>query len=165
MSARYLIPAALAALLLAPPVFAQPSDSTADSTEAQHAATADSAGVDVTFDISGFRNDDGLLMLALHNSEDTFPKKPEEAFRLATAEIIKGQVTITFVNLPPGEYALIYFHDEDLDEELDSNFLRIPKEGYGTSTVVKAGGPPSWDDAVFEVTEKPVRQALEVKYW
>ncbi len=165
MSTRYLIPVTLAALLLASPVFALPSDSTAASTETLAAARSDSAGVDLTFVINGFRNDDGLLMMALHNSEDTFPKKPEEAYALATAEIVDGSATHVFENVPPGEYALIYFHDEDLDEELDSNFLGIPKEGYGTSTVVKAGGPPSWDAAVFVVGNEPVTQELVVKYW
>lgn len=62
----------------------------------------------------------------------------------------------TFEELPFGEYAIKLFHDENMDGELDTNFLGIPTEDYGFSNNVRGTfGPADYDDAkfLFEQTE------------
>jgi len=42
-----------------------------------------------------------------------------------------------FEDIPPGTYALVVIHDENMNGKLDTNWVGIPKEGYGFSNDVK----------------------------
>ena len=55
-----------------------------------------------------------------------------------------------FDDLPEGEYAISIFHDENNNNELDTNFLGIPKEGLGASNDARGHfGPPKYKDVKF----------------
>ena len=57
----------------------------------------------------------------------------------------------TKIRLPFGKYAISIFHDVNDNEELDANFIGIPKEPYGFSNNPKSSfGPPGFDAAAFE---------------
>ena len=52
--------------------------------------------------------------------------------------------------VPFGDYGIAVFHDENGNEELDTNFLGIPKEAFGFSNNRSAMfGPPSWKKSKF----------------
>ena len=54
--------------------------------------------------------------------------------------------------LPAGQYAVGIFHDVNLNNKMDNNFLGLPKEQYGFSNNARAlFGPPSFEDAAFEL--------------
>jgi uncharacterized protein (DUF2141 family) len=56
----------------------------------------------------------------------------------------------TVENLPFGDYAIKFYHDENGDNACNTNFLGIPSEGYGFSNNAKAFfGLPSFDKAKF----------------
>jgi uncharacterized protein (DUF2141 family) len=56
-----------------------------------------------------------------------------------------------FADLPAGFYAVSVFHDENMNEKLDKNFMGVPKEGYGASNNPKKKmGPPNFDEAKFQ---------------
>ncbi len=67
--------------------------------------------------------------------------------------------------VPAGPFAIAVFHDEDLDQELDRNFLGIPREDYGFSRDARGRfGPPSFDDARLELGAGETMQlAIEVR--
>jgi len=103
----------------------------------------------LTVIIDGIENDLGKVLVALSDSEKDF-EASEKAFRMATLEIKDKKASVTFEDLPPGEYALKVFHDENDDGELDTNFLGIPSENYGFSNNARGSfGPASWSDAKF----------------
>ena len=55
-------------------------------------------------------------------------------------------------NLKPGTYAVTMYHDSNGNGELDTNFLRIPKERYGFSNNARGTfGPPDYGECLFEV--------------
>ena len=55
-------------------------------------------------------------------------------------------------------------HDENENNKLDTNFLGIPKESFGCSNNAKGFmGPPKWEDAKFEISNKDVVQNIELK--
>ncbi len=95
--------------------------------------------------IQGFSNNHGKAMIALENAE----KKVLQS----KIEVISNQeVTVYFKNLLPGRYVVRMFHDENNNQKLDTNFLGIPKEGWGCSNNVKPQfGPPKHEDMIFEV--------------
>ena len=72
-------------------------------------------------------------------------------FREAIVKVqTMGELHAT-LRLPFGKYAITIFHDVNDNEELDTNFIGIPKEPYGFSNNPKSSfGPPGFDDAVFE---------------
>ena len=54
------------------------------------------------------------------------------------------------LGVAPGTYAIAVFHDENSNGKLDSNFMRIPREGVGASNAAKGHfGPPKFDAAAF----------------
>ena len=67
-----------------------------------------------------------------------------------TIEMVKpGAVTYVY-ELPPGTYAIGIFHDVNLNNKMDNNFLGIPVEQYGFSNNARAlFGPPDFEDAAF----------------
>src|SRR3546814_5617415 len=72
---------------------------------------------------------------------------------------------LVFKDLPPGRYAVLAYHDENGNGELDRRFGMIPTEGYGLSNNPKVMGPPSFEDSAFEVPAgEPTRVTLEMRY-
>jgi len=66
-----------------------------------------------------------------------------------------------FTNLPAGIYAISVFHDENMNQKLDKNFVGVPKEGYGASNNPKKKmGPPTFEEANFQLNGA---QSLEIK--
>lgn len=104
----------------------------------------------VTVHVTGFSSTKGQLMLALHNSRDTFLTR-KAPFRAAALAIGGDTVTYTFSDLPAGRYSLAAFHDENANGDLDG-VLRIPRERYGFSNNAHGRfGPPSYESTVFAV--------------
>jgi len=102
--------------------------------------------------VLNIRNSSGTVACALFESPVGFPI---EFLRYATnimvIKIRDAQARFAFLDIPPGTYALAVIHDENMDGKLDTNWLGIPKEGYGFSNDAKALlGPPSFTDAVFQ---------------
>ena len=85
------------------------------------------------------------------------------AFRTATFPVVEGTTTVSFDEVPHGEYALWICHDEDADGKLKSNFVGMPKEGVGVS-----GPPPSfipsYDEARFTLEGELSEHEIPLKY-
>lgn len=109
------------------------------------------------------RNSEGRLACALFNSEKNWLKKPVRARRVS----LQGRdVTCVFTSVPTGTYALSFFHDENDNGELDTNFIGIPTEGYGASRNAPARfGPPDYEDARFEHKGGVTRMSATTHYW
>lgn len=60
-------------------------------------------------------------------------------------------------NLPPGEYALLVYHDENDNERIDKNFVGIPVEPIGFSNRYAPKAPPSFSRAAFVIEEDQTR--------
>jgi uncharacterized protein (DUF2141 family) len=115
--------------------------------------------------ISGIKNQNGMILLSLFNSEDGFPGEREKAFRIIEQEIKKDEVVVVLKNLPSGTYAVSLIHDENNNKKLDTNFIGIPKEGYGASNnVKKAFRAPRFDEAAFKIEEGQKEIEIEMIY-
>jgi uncharacterized protein (DUF2141 family) len=85
----------------------------------------------VTALVSGFESDKGVCRACLFNSEESFKKERP----ILCQEVVVGgrKAQVTFADVPNGTYALFVFHDVNRNGKMDTNFLGIPKEGYGAS--------------------------------
>ena len=86
----------------------------------------------LTIVITDLQNDDGNVLLALADTRENY-ESDDEAYRAFKILIEKGKAECIINDLPYGEYAIKLFHDENIDGELNSNFLGIPTEDYGFS--------------------------------
>ena len=79
--------------------------------------------------------------------------KNEESVMDLTSEIKDNKCTLIFKDLENGQYAIRYFHDENKNEELDTNFIGIPKEGFGFSNdAIGKFGPKDFSEWLFEIS-------------
>ena len=105
----------------------------------------------LTVQISGLNSDKGTLIIGVYNKKENFLKKE---FRGKIVQIKNQKSTVVFKDLPKGEYAVSFIHDENDNNELDTNFLGIPKEDYGCSNNTRGFmGPPKYKNAKFQLTE------------
>lgn len=91
---------------------------------------AGSASLAVT--VTGIKNSNGVVRLALCPAGAKFPDCGKQATRTETLPIEGGQARITLTGLAPGSYAVSVFHDANNNNKLDT-FAGIPREGYGFS--------------------------------
>ena len=99
----------------------------------------------LTVELEQLRNNNGKLLLELNDEN-------EEVIKGFSEVISDNKCVIVINDLKPGKYAFKYFHDENNDEEINTNFMGIPKEGYGFSNNAKGTfGPPSFDKMLFEL--------------
>ena len=108
--------------------------------------------------ISELKNNDGIVLLELRDGNEKFVKGLSQ-------EIQKNSCVFVIRDLKPGKYSFKFFHDENKNKELDTNWLGIPKEGIGFSNNAKATfGPPSFDETVFEIKGNTVKKCLPHYY-
>ena len=122
--------------------------------QAQHQTTS------IEIQINDISSDKGSIRIGLYNSESNFYKK---LYKSTSIKAKKGSIKVVLDDILIGHYAISLYHDENNNKELDSNFLGIPKEPYGTSNNAKGTfGPPSWEDAKFSVSEKTGIQSINL---
>jgi uncharacterized protein (DUF2141 family) len=117
----------------------------------------------LTVNVTGARNVKGQIRAALFRSGEGFPSDSSKAIQTQAANIDPQtlRARIVFTGLPAGVYAVSVFHDENMNQKLDKNFMGIPKEGYGASNNPrKKMGPPSFDETKFQMNGE---QSLEIK--
>lgn len=106
---------------------------------------------DLTMIVTGLNNDDGQIKFDLDNTSDTF--KPREngppSFMKGRSPIKNKKVEYVFKDIPCGNYAIKLYHDENMNQDLDKNFLKIPTEQYGFSNCKGCMLPPSFEKAKF----------------
>lgn len=125
------------------------------------AAAAVHAG-DLTVEVKLPDQRQGAVRAALFDKAEGFPRGTP--LRTATALSVQGKATLQFADLPPGEYALTAFLDDNNNSKLDSNLFGLPTEPYGFSRNARAmAGPPPFADATFRVEDGAQQQSFELK--
>jgi uncharacterized protein (DUF2141 family) len=108
----------------------------------------------LTIEINDLRNSNGQILLELSN------EKGEKITGIAQ-NITDNKCVIVVNNLKQGKYAFKYFHDENKNENIDVNWMKIPKEGYGFSNNAKGTfGPPPFEKTIFEIKENTVLKCV-----
>lgn len=114
---------------------------------------------DLKMVVTGLRSSEGQIKFDLDSNAETFkPKKGgPPAFRKGRSPITDKKVEYIFKDVPCGDYAIKLYHDENMNQDLDKNFLRIPTEQYGFSNCPGCILPPKWEKAKFHFDkEHPV---------
>jgi uncharacterized protein (DUF2141 family) len=109
--------------------------------------------------VTGINDTKGTIRVGLFSSEEEFL---ENAVYGEVVKATGSKVTVVFNSLPPGQYGISVIHDENENGELDSNFMGIPKEGFGFgNNAMGMFGPPSFKEASIKID--PTHQTHEIK--
>ncbi len=123
--------------------------------------TAENARLEVT--VTGLRSSRGQLAIALFASESDYNEQTN-AVRRAFLPIVAGRSTWQLSDLPAGRYALIAYHDENGNREIDMRIFGMPKEAVGVSNDARGVfGPPGFDAASFELTAPYGAQSIRMR--
>jgi uncharacterized protein (DUF2141 family) len=105
----------------------------------------------LTVNIAGLNTDKGSLLVGVYSTKENFLKKP---FKSDIIKIINKKSMVIFKEIPKGEYAVSFVHDENDNKKMDTNFIGIPKEDFGCSNNATGFmGPPKYEDAKFQLTK------------
>ncbi|HVA77070.1 MAG TPA: DUF2141 domain-containing protein [Candidatus Binataceae bacterium] len=129
------------------------------------AASPDASGKALMVEVVGLRNDHGQVGCSLFNDAKAFPRDDKKIFRHVWAPIHGGRAMCRYVDIPPGTYAAVVFHDENSDGEFNQNAFGMPLEGYGFSNDAAAlFAPPSFKDASFTYNGRRLYTVINIRY-
>lgn len=131
------------------------------------AYTSDLCSQQITLTVSGVDpSQGGNISAGLYSSADGWTKPGSEVLGIAKKVDGRGQVDLVIKDIPAGTYAIAIMHDANSNDQMDTNFIGIPKEGYTFSNSVFGRlGPPAFSDASFEVVAgQTTRVTATMKY-
>ena len=80
----------------------------------------------LTLVVKNIRNDKGSIGIQLLNEQ-------EELVDRKYVAVENKNVSVKFTDIPKGKYAIRAIHDENENDDMDYNWLGLPKEGFGFS--------------------------------
>jgi len=120
----------------------------------------------LVINITGARNTKGHLLLSVYNSSNGFPDNADKACKKIKLTIQNGGASTSFNALPDGEYAVAILHDENDDAKMNTNWIGLPKEGFGFSNnAMGLMGPPSFSKAKVEYKGGVKQISIRLKYF
>ena len=98
-------------------------------------------------EITDLRNNTGKVII------EVFEEK-EKVIHREMSEIKEKSCQFMVKNLLAGKYAVRYYHDENLNQVMETNMFGKPTEGYGFSNNVTGRfGPPPFEKWLFDLSE------------
>jgi outer membrane protein len=94
----------------------------------------------------------GTVAIALFDSPNTFGDLRDPV--LVAEFPLDGRDIYRIEDVPPGDYALLAYYDENRNGRIDKNFIGIPNEALAFSNNYRPKGPPSFTRAAFTVTDE-----------
>lgn len=128
--------------------------------------SANTSTSSLVIEVKGLRNNNGFVGALLFQNQTGFPEEKKNALKMTGSPIQNGQARLTFIGLESGEYAIAVIHDENKNQRMDFNMLRMPKEGLGFSRNPKIKfSAPDFNDCKFSVKNETEYLAIEIKYF
>ncbi|MDP5139495.1 MAG: DUF2141 domain-containing protein [Spirosomaceae bacterium] len=109
-------------------------------------------GNTVTVVVKSITHSTGTISATLTADEENFPNVTSAVGNQKVEISEKGEVKLTFENVPNGRYAVVLVHDLNGNDQLDMNG-QMPAEPFGFSKLAFLMGPPQFKDCAFDVTK------------
>jgi len=108
---------------------------------------------DLTISIPNLKSRAGELQIGIYNNKETFPHVDEQ-YKVIYLDLKDFSGVFTIQDLPKGQYAVALFHDENADKICNTNFLGVPREGYGFSNNIRPFvSAPSFSDCSINLNQ------------
>ena len=99
----------------------------------------------VTIEIDGLENNKGQVLLEFNDANGKLISGHQQA-------IENNKSVIVIKDVKPGKYSFKYFHDENNNQKLDTNMIKMPKEGFGFANNAKGKfGPPDFEKTIITI--------------
>lgn len=100
---------------------------------------------DLEVEITNLKNNKGLVMMQLFDENHNLISQQK-------GTITEKKSVIIIKNLKASGYAICFFHDENLNGNLETNRIGKPTEGYGFSNnAYSTFGPKPFKNWIFEM--------------
>ncbi|MEH6591370.1 MAG: DUF2141 domain-containing protein [Halioglobus sp.] len=144
---------------------AAPEPEAAAAEPAAAVAVSEVAVSAVQIELSGLADAEGNIFVSVYNSaDDWLSDNTVMTNKVDIADNLDGDIMRYTLELPPGDYALSIFFDANGNDDMDTNFIGIPKEPVAMSNNARPKfGPPKYKDAVFTLGEEVVVQQITIK--
>jgi uncharacterized protein (DUF2141 family) len=127
-------------------------------------APAAAHAADLTVTVAGIRNASGLVSAGIFDNAKSFPNAGQ-ALVSVRLKATPGNFRFTIHNLPPGQYAVTSYHDENGNGRLDFDPTGAPSEGYGVSNDARnPSAPPEFAKAAFELRDQNKSVTVNIIY-
>ncbi|HEV7333681.1 MAG TPA: DUF2141 domain-containing protein [Flavisolibacter sp.] len=116
--------------------------------------------------ISNFENNKGTCIVCVYDNARSFSEKGGVPVSCLTVPVAGKNATAVFDNLKQGSYAIMVIHDANNNRKFDTNFLGIPKEGYGASqNKLPFAAAPKFEENKIAVTDNATTHcAITLRY-
>lgn len=109
-------------------------------------------------DIANLRNSQGQIVIELMDAQ-------KQTLKATRKKIENNQCIFVFNDLKNGRYAVQFFHDENSNGALDTNFLGIPTEGFGFSNnAFGAFGPKKFEEWLIKLSSDK-KMIIQTRYF
>jgi len=124
------------------------------------ALTAGACAATVEVRVSGVAPGKGKINVALCDKERFL----KQCGYSGSAPAKGVETVVTLKDIPAGTWAVLAYQDENENNDLDRNFIGIPKESYGFSRDARGKfGPPGFEDAALEVKDGTTVAPVKLK--
>lgn len=127
-------------------------------------ASGSALAAEVQVVVRGVKHDQGTVKTALYSDPATF-RKEDKALAVQAQPARPGEMTFAFPGVAAGRYAVVVYHDENGNGQMDRFLGMIPTEGYGLSNNPEVSGPPQFEPSAFDAAEgAAARTAIDLRY-
>jgi uncharacterized protein (DUF2141 family) len=124
----------------------------------------------ITVHINNLRNNKGVVRIALFSSKKDFDKSVHSidqegnSFAKAAVPVKNQEAVFTFDDIPYGDYAIKFFHDEDNSGKFKTNLFGIPKVEYQYSNNPDTNmfGMAPYENAKFHFNNPDLNLIIEM---
>jgi uncharacterized protein (DUF2141 family) len=95
--------------------------------------------VTLSITVSDIPDKKSKIYVGFYTAENDFPKHGKHAFRKVVEANGNSSITVTWDDIPKGEYAIAVYQDLNNNDKLETGFMGMPKEPAGLSTNLKPG--------------------------
>lgn len=115
--------------------------------------------------IENIRSSKGTISLAFFSDSASYvKKKPCMVKKINKESMVNGCLSVC-MELDPGHYGIALMDDENNDDQMEFNFLGIPREGFGFSDFNARGfRRPVFSDFDFIMTESNLNIRIVIRY-
>jgi len=115
--------------------------------------------------IENIRNSKGRIYLGFFRDDPSFQEeKPFLEKRFSKESMENGSFSVQ-VTIPQGLYGIVLLDDENNDDEMEYNWLGIPREGFGFSDFyLKGFRRPVFSDFDFIMTDSNKYIRIVIRY-
>lgn len=116
---------------------------------------------ELTLNVHNFKSIKGNLLVAVYDKEEHYNSN-NNWVAVKKVKVEGPTMSLDFVALPSGNYAVKLFQDENENNQIDTGANGIPTEPYGFSNNGGSYGPPSFNEAKV-VVDKSTELEIQLR--